>query len=275
MEISSGSVLSAMKALFKPLSDFLSKRLFYRAYEISTLYRNHRDAFGIPPDELIEGLEYKVICGQYHLSKKMTLPMLWLRAKNGKTFSKIALLVTAGNNKISYQNYLTLFDIGDIPIQTALPSIPFRDLKFKVNKVNMLLMVSAPYDDIKLKLMELYDDTGAKIDLPYGIEEIMIHPFDNLAVAMGLERGDIEKWGEIFNLEFIEMEIKQEKKRLIGRMFGDFYSLRKYLFSFNWLVKAIFWSKNLFNAKQLTTQFIKYIDEHEKHKKWKAQNHTN
>jgi hypothetical protein len=87
-----------------------------------------------------------------------------------------------------------------------------------------------------------------------------------------LEKGDIEKWGEVFNLKFIEMEIKQEKKRLIGYMFGDFYSFRKFIFSFNWLVKAIFWYKNLFFAKQLTAEFIKYIEDYEELKKWRAEN---
>lgn len=265
MEINTSSIFSALKSVFKPFANFLSKKLFYRAYEISTLYRNHRDAFGIPPLELMDGIEYRVLWKPYHLSKKLTCPMFWLRVNNGKTFSKLALLIAACNSKIRYQNHLMLFDIGDIPIQTALPSIPFRDLKFKGN------MVLTPYDCIKIKLLELYDDTGAKIDTHYSIEKI-IYPFDKLEVAMCLEKGDIEKWGEVFNLEFIEMEIKEERIRLIGHMFGDFYSLRKYIFSFNWLVKAIFWYKNLFSAKQLATQFIKYIEDCEELKKWKAEN---
>jgi hypothetical protein len=61
--------------------------------------------------------------------------------------------------KIRYQNNITLFEIGDIPIQIALPSIPFRVLKFKDNTV------ITPYDEIKIKLMELYDNTSTKIDM--------------------------------------------------------------------------------------------------------------
>ena len=135
-------------------------------------------------------------------------------------------------------------------------------------------MVFTPYDHIKVEVQALYDNQGNEIRIYPQFEKSM-RPFDRLEVAMGLEKGDIEKWGEIFNLEFIEMVIKEERIRLIGPMLGRLkpvYLLRRHLFSINWIVKTIFWSKNIVFAKQLAAEFIKYLEEHEKQKKWEQEN---
>lgn len=256
-----------LRAVLKKIADFFSMLLFYRAYEISTLYHNHREAFGIPPDDLLEGIEYKVLWKPYHLRKKLVTPMIWLRAKEKNSFSRVSLVVTASNSKIQYQDNITLYEVSDIPIQAALPSIPFRKIKFEGNTV------LTPYDTIKIKVQELYDAEGDKVNAYYPRER-HIRPFDRLEVAMGLQKGDIEKWGEIFNLEFLEMELREEKIRLIGPMFGRLkpvYYVRKKLFSINWIVKIAFWTKNIIFAKQLASEFVKYLEEHEAHKKWKEE----
>lgn len=269
MDIPSSGIFGLLRFLLKAIADFFGKLFFYKAYKISTRYHDHREALGIRPNELVEGIEYKVIWKPYYLGEKLISPMIWVKAKHGKNFSKLVLSVTASNNKIRYQDHITLTDISETPIQTALPSIPFRNLKFKSN------IVFTPYDDIQISVMELYDQSGTKIDLYYGLNK-RITPFDKLEVAMGLEKGDIEKWGEIFNLEFIEMEIKEEKIRLIGPMFANSYQiylLRKWIFHFNWVVKVIFWSKNLVTARHITLQFNKYLENHEEYKKWKENRH--
>lgn len=268
MDIPSGGVFGILRVLFKPIVDLFSMLLFYRAYEISTLYHNHREAFGMPPDELAGSIEYKIIWKPYHLRKKLITPMIWVRAKDGKAFSKLVLLVAASNSKIKYQDYVTLFDINQIPVQAALPSIPFRNLKFEGNTV------FTPYDDIQISIVELHDQAGNKLDLYYPSKK-RLTPFDRLEVAMGLEKGDVERWGEIFNLEYIEMEIKEEKISLIGGRFGAptlIDRLRAHIFGFNWLVKIFFWSKNLITARHLASEFSKYLQEQEEFKRWKEEN---
>lgn len=268
MDIPSGGIIGLLRVLFKPIADFFEMLLYYRAYEISTLYHNHREAFGIRPSQLADGVDFKILWKPYHLRKKLVTPMIWLKAKDGRRFSKVALTVTASNSKIKFQDHITLFDVNEIPMQVALPSIPFRSLKFEGN------MVFTPYDHIKVEVQALYDNQGNEIRIYPQFEKSM-RPFDRLEVAMGLEKGDIEKWGEIFNLEFIEMVIKEERIRLIGPMLGRLkpvYLLRRHLFSINWIVKTIFWSKNIVFAKQLAAEFIKYLEEHEKQKKWEQEN---
>lgn len=268
MDIPSGGILGLLRVLFKPIVNFFSMLLFYRAYEISTLYHMHREAFGMRPDQLVDGIEYKIIWKPYHLRKKLVTPMIWLKAKDGSHFSKIILTVTASNSKISYQDHIILFDVGETPIQTSLPSVPFRSLKFEGNKV------FTPYDDLITKVLEVHDKDGNRINF-LSPPKKRISPFDRLEVAMGLEKGDTEKWGEIFNLEFIEMSIKEERIRLIGPMLGSFKLIhlpRKKLFGTNWVVKTVFWAKNVVFAKQLTSEFVKYLEQHEEYKKWEQEN---
>lgn len=269
MDLPSGGIIGLLRVLFKPIADFFEMLLYYRAYEISTIYHNHREAFGIRPNKLVDGVDFKILWKPYHLRKRLVTPMIWLRAKDGICFSKIALAVTASNKKIKFQDHISLFDLNEIPTQAALPSIPFRSLKFDGSTV------FTPYDHIKIEVKSLYDDSGKEIPVHPQSQQRVLCPFDRLEVAMGLERGDVEKWGKIFNLEFVEMEIKEERIRLIGPMLGKFkpvYLLRKRLFSVNWIVKTIFWSKNVVFAKQLTAAFVKYLEEHEKQKKWEHEN---
>lgn len=39
------------------------------------------------------------------------------------------------------------------------------------------------------------------------------------------------------------------------------YDLRRKIFNINWIVKCIFWSKNIIFAKQISSEVIKYIEE--------------
>ena len=263
MDVPTGGIFGLLRVLFRPIIEFFEMLLFYRAYEISTLYHSHREAFGVRPDTLSEGIEYKILWKPYHLRKKLITPMIWLRAAD-KNFSKVVLTVTGSNDKIKYQDNLTLFELDDIPIQSSLPSIPFRDLTFRDN------MVYTPYDHIKIEVKELYDSNGDKIDWICPKNGYM-RPCDRLEVAMGEQKGDVEKWGEIFNFEFIEMEIREQKIKLIGSRFRTLkplYFLKSKIFSISLVVKFIFWSKNLIFAKQLTSEFIQYLEDHEEHKKW-------
>lgn len=268
MDIPSGGLLGLLRVLFKPICDFFGKLLFYRAYELSTLHHNHREVFGMRPRVLAEGLEFKLIWTPYHLRQKLVTPMIWLKAKDGYFYSKATLVTTASNSKVRYQNQVVVFDINEIPIKAALPSIPFRSIKIDGNRV------FTPYDDIEVKVLELFDRQSNRINLPFS-SAIRISPMDRLEVAMGLEKGDVEKWGELFHLEYIESQIREERIKLIGARWGSLkpiYFLRKNLLGMKWVAKTSFWAKNIIFAKRLESEFGKYLEEFEEQKKWEQNN---
>lgn len=266
MDIPSGGVLGLLRIVLKPIVDFIERVLFRNAYEVSTLYKTHREAFSFRPRKLPGGLEYQVFWMPYRLRKRLTTPMMWVRSNNG-TIKKATLIVTAFNDKIKYQDCVEIYNVDDVPVQTALPSIPFRDLKFNGG------LVMTPYDTIRVRVVELLATKGEEINIDSDKSD-MFMPFDRLEVAMGLEKGDVEKWGEHFNLEFLESEIKEERIRILGESYFSPYPislLKRRLSEAGWAVRIIFWSRNLIFAKHLTNRLGVYLKEHEEFKVWERE----
>lgn len=267
MDITAAGVMALLRPLIKLVIDALKWVFFFKVYETSTLHHNHREAFWTDPDKLTDGLEYKLLWKPYHLSKKLVTPMIWVKATEGNTFSKVVLTSTAFNSKIKYQDNLTLYGLGCTPVQAALPSIPFRKLKIEGNTVY------TPYDTIKTEVRELYDASGKQVEIGY-YREHYVRPCDRLGVEAGKQKGDVEIWGEIYNLEFMEMALMDEQRRLIGSRYGSIRLIsyiREKVFGLNWVVKIIFWGKNLVFAIPLRSEFIKYLDEYEKYKQWEEE----
>ncbi len=262
MDIPASGIIGLLKVLFKSLFNSIERLFFRKAYQISTAHHLHREMFWSRPDELYPGIKYRVLWRPYYLGEKLLMPMLWLKADKGYEFSKIALSVSAKNEKICYQDNFHLYGITNIPVKTALPSIPFRNLIFRGNSV------LTPYDDIVVKIDELYDAGGDAVDL-IGVSPEFFSPFDRLEEALGWEKGDVELWGEVFNFRFIESEIKELEIRLIHRGFNNRvfgYEFRKKLFKRKWLVKIIFWSKNIMYGRQLLSAYNNYIKDFETYK---------
>ncbi len=268
MDVPSGGLFSLLRVVYRWIVDPIKKWLFGSAYEISTLYRCHRDICRFSNSHLVKDIGYRILWKPYYLRKKLATPMIRLATAGDVNYSKIVLTVTAANSKIKYQDNIILYDICEISTQAALPSIPFRKLKIKPGNVY------TPYDVIKIKVTELYDAEGVRVALNSSNEKIVC-PFDNLPEELGQINGYVEKWGEIYNLEFIEMEFVEERIRLTEGMIGNSeleYFVRRKLFSVNWIVKVVFWAKNIFFAKQLLLEFEKYLEEYEAHRIWEEEN---
>lgn len=258
MEISASGVFSVLKYLVSLASSQVEKILFYRAYEISTLYKSHRQQLGRRPHLLGRCIEYDLHWGSYYLARKQYMPQIWVRALPGEGYSRVSITVTAENSKIRYQSTVTLFNVSDKPTQVALPGIPLRNLKFKGG------FVYTQYETVTTEIKELISEnsnsTRKLVCAPHTVT-----PFDNIDIALGLKKGDIEKWGEIFNLEFIEMQICEERIRLIAPSImrrGVYHRLRRKFFDLNWVARVIFWRKNIFSAKQLSLCFANYLREY-------------
>lgn len=258
MEISVSAVFGVLKYLISPISSRLERMLFYRAYEISTLHKSHRQQLGRHPYLLDNCIEYDLHWEPYYLARKQYMPQIWVRALPGESYSRITIAVTAENSKIRYQSTVTLFKISDKPTQVALPGIPLRNLKFNGG------FVYTQYDKVTTEIKELISENSNSIrKLAYAPHTVT--PLDNLDVALGLKKGDVAKWGEVFNLEFIEMQICEERIRLIAPSIMRqeiYHRLRRKFFNLNLVVKVIFWRNNIFTAKQLSSCFANYLREH-------------
>jgi hypothetical protein len=254
--------VGVVKALIGSVGGIFTKLLFYNAYSSSTLYHKYRQAFCSSSYELCADIEYKIFWEKYYLGEKQNLPMIWIKVKNQKKFSKLVLSVTAYNNKIQFQNEIVLRNLGNTPVQAALPSVPFRVVSIENG------MVYTNYDTLHTKIIEAHTEDG--LVNYYQGRQAYISPMDNLNIALGREKGDIEKWGEFFNLKFIEMEIKEEQIRLIHKNYrrNSIRSrLRRKIFRMDWLVRCIFWSKNIFFAKGIDKALEEFLKEQEEMKK--------
>jgi len=263
MHISSSMTFGIIKAVISSLEKFF----FRRAYEISTMYRCHREILGRFPKPLCNDLQYDIHLGKYYLRELKICPMFWIKAINNKTFSKVVLTVTAKKNSKKFQDSLTLFDVNSVPTQTSLSRIPFKKVLVEGSQVYLT------YDEVVIKIVELYDADGRPINI-FGDGTVYFHPVDNLAVAMGLEKGDFEKWGEVFNDQFIEMEIREEYIRHFEykhNTLNPIKYVKGILFRSDWFIRANFWRKNLRSAKQLTAEYEEYIRQQQELDTWRIE----
>gem|GEM_PF-3533646 len=256
-----GVIRSVLKKIFTPITDGISKLLFREAYEISTLWCRYKDDFVTDPKTIFDSIEYKIYWREYRYKSKLTTPMIWIRAKDGLQFTKVLVTVEAKNPDVRYQSSVTIRDLDYLPIEVALPSIPFRKLRFEPG------CVFTPYRSIKTTLTELYDNEGNKVELSkyYEISHEFV-PSDSIAVAKGDEKEAVEIWKEIYNLKEIELEVSQIL--CVLRCWGEcrprlISDISRSVFGRRWVAKMLFWSRNIFTAKDLTRKFDVYIEKHQ------------
>lgn len=257
-----GAVSAIWNLLKKPL-DFASQLVFRAAYEVSTAHRSHRDMETLWRGRLGDDLAYHVNWRKVFLGKEQQTCTLWLKAKEGKSFSRVTLCVTASLEKLRYQSSVVLYDVGERPIVVAIPSIPLRQVEVHGN------MVHVPYLSVRTDLKELLNENGEGVPLPRTGVDSERHPFDNLEAAMGLRKSDVFRWGKWWNLDFLEEEKQEFRVNCRGLAFQAYfhgqkssyiwYSLLAALSKGNWLIEAYFWSKNVFTAKQLRRAFEQSI----------------
>lgn len=253
-----GTVSAIWSLLKKPL-ELVSQLLFREAYEVSTVHRSHRDIEGLWRNHLSDYLAYSVNWRKVFLGKEQQACTLWIKAKEGRSFSRVTLCVTASLEKLRYQSTVVLYDVGETPIVAAVPSIPLRQIEVRGN------VVRVPYHTVRTDLKELLDETGEALPLPRKTTDSGRHPVDNLKAAMGLRKSDVFRWGKWWNLDFLEQEKDEFRINCRGRAFlADFhgrrpshawYSLLAWLSKWDWFLEAYFWSKNAFTAKQLRLAF--------------------
>lgn len=236
--------------------------LFYAAYEVSTQHRSFRDFKGLWRDELGDYFAYSVNWRKVFLGKEQQTCTLWIKAKEGRSFRRVTVCVTASLETLCYQSVVILYDIGETPTVVAVPSIPLRHVEVRGN------MVYVPYNTVRAELKELVDADGEPIPLPRKTADYG-HPIDNLEAAMGLRKSDVFRWGKWWNLDFLEGEKHEFRVNFRGMAFHakfhgqrfshGWYSLLAWLSKWNWFLEACFWSQNLVTAKQLRRAFAEHF----------------
>lgn len=259
MEIGTSVIGVARKAAGLAYSLF-EKLVCRRAYKLSTLYRDHRELIEGKPKPLGEHLGYQLFWEEYLHGSRQRSPTIEIRGTWHKRLSLVVVSVSASNDKVCYQDEIALRQVDQRRHRAALTAIPFRRPKIKGN------WVYTPYDTFRVELIEVRDEAGISLMPRLPVVHIT-HPIDRLEVALGEERDYVEKWGRVFHLRFIEMEINEElvhifawrfhRSKLMQRLTAPMQSRR--------VAKTFFWCKNAFRARPLQRSLERHIAEYKEY----------
>jgi hypothetical protein len=235
----------------------IEKIICQRAYEISTLYHDHRELVETKPRPLGEHVGYRLYWQEFLQGQRQLAPTIEVCALGKSRLSKVVIAVTASNDMVCFQNEVVMRHVDTRRHRAPLSSIPFRRPRIDGG------LVYTPYDEFHIELIEALDERGGCITPRWSTKDV-IHPMDRLEVALGQERDFVEKWGRTYNLSFLEMEIREEAVRMFAWSCRRSHVLRlllRPLQSRN-MAKAIFWSRNALRAAPLERAFIRHIEEY-------------
>lgn len=235
----------------------VEKLVCQRAYELSTLYNDHRILIESRPHELGEHLGFRLFTDEYLHGARQSHPLIEVCAHRGIRLSKVVISVTASNDKICHQNQVVLHQVDERRHRAALPAVPFRRPRIEGN------MVYTPYDTLRIELLEIRDESGKDV-MPRWPVAREFHPIDRLEVALGEEQDYVEKWGRVYNLQFVELQAREElvhirawhfHRSVFARMVAGRLQHRQ-------IGKALFWMKNAFWARPLQRELEQHIAEY-------------
>ncbi len=193
-------VVSIFKWLMRPVTGvvgrFVFNRYFKAAYEVSNLYRHHRDLLGRWPHSLGARLEYDLHLRDVYLNEHYPGPLLWIRSVDGQRYSRIVVKVSAQGGRVPIQDVIVFCDVDDKGVMSAMPRIPFEQVRVERG------MAFAPYDELEISVLELFDAGGNAVE-QFGVRSRVVPIFD-LEVAMGMRKGNVTFFGKAYNCEMME-----------------------------------------------------------------------
>lgn len=259
MEVS-GWMFGAVRKLGKWAYGLVEKQVCRRAYELSTLYHDHRVLIERRPSPLGEHLGYLLFWDEYLHGQRQRAPIIEVRANPGVRLSKVVISVLATNDKVCYQDEVVLRHVDERRHRAALTAIPFRYPKIKGN------LVYTPYDDFRVELIEVRDESGSDL-LPRWPVVHVTHPIDRLEVALGEEVEHVERWGRLYNLRFIEMQVREEMVHIFAWRFHRSAVIQKLTerLQHRRVAKVLFWMKNAFWARPLQRELERHIAEYKEY----------
>ena len=256
MEFGTSSI-SFVRRGFRWIYGVVEKIICQRAYEISTLYHDHRELVETKPRPLGEHVGYRLYWQEFLQGQRQLAPTIEVCALGKSRLSKVVIAVTASNDMVCFQNEVVMRHVDTRRHRAPLSSIPFRRPRIDGG------LVYTPYDEFHIELIEVLDERGGCITPRWSTKDV-IHPMDRLEVALGQERDFVEKWGRTYNLSFLEMEIREEAVRMFAWSCRKSHVLRLLLrpLQSRTMAKAIFWSRNALRAVPLERAFIRHIEEY-------------
>lgn len=259
MEVSTW-MFGVVRKIGKWAYGLVEKQVCRRAYELSTLYHDHRLLIERRPSPLGEHLGYLLFWDEYLHGQRQRAPIIEVRSNPGVRLSKVVISVSATNDKVCYQDEVVLRHVDERRHRAALPAIPFRYPKIKGN------LVYAPYDAFRVELIEVRDESGRDL-LPHRSVVHITHPVDRLAVALGEELEYVEKWGRVYNLRFIEMQVKEEMVYILAWRLHRSAFIQKMTerLQHRRVAKVLFWMKNAFRARPLQRELERHIAEYKEY----------
>lgn len=248
----------------KPI-DIVSKFFYLNAYEISTFYSFYFDMKRIFPHSLGEVVDYNINWSEIYLNKKQTNCTLRIKARDNQSYSKITFCVTASLENLKYQSVVEVYDVSTIPCIIALPSIPLRSIEIKGNTIY------EPYSTVSVEIKEIFDSNNNIIDVRGNLKDIL-HPIDNLDKIINEKESDVYRWGQWWNLDFLESE-KQEISRFFqaysvnAKFWGSktkyFWQPVAWFMSLPFILNIYFWIRNIIWANQLNKALEKHLNDYD------------
>ena len=256
------SALSALRKIIGWLFAIAERAFCQKAYAISTLYRHHRQMIDRSSRPLGKHLCYVIYWDEYILDRRQSVPSIELRSIDGQALSKVVISVSAYNERVCYQDCIALYDVDERAHRAALSSVPFRRLKFSGNRLY------TPYDRFRVRLIEILDQAGNSL-LPSSRVEGTVTPMDRLEVALGKEKGYVERWGRVYHLGYLEMEISEQSVYFSSWRFSRLALLRwcAPLLMHRTVATAIFWCRNAVFARPLERRLVRYLGDYDERKK--------
>lgn len=250
--------------LRKPI-DIISKFLYLEAYKISTFYSLYFDVKRMFPHSLGGVIDYNINWNKVYLNKKQNNCTLRIKTKDNQYYSKITFCVTASLESLKYQSVVEVYDISTTPCIVALPSIPLRIIEIKDNRIY------EPYNSVSIEIKEIFDNNNNIVDVRSEWKDIL-HPVDNLDNTIEEKESDLYRWGQWWNLDFLESEKKEISRffyayslnaNLLGSKTKYFWQPIASFMNIPFILNIFFWIRNVIWAKQLKKALEKYLNDND------------
>ncbi len=242
----------------KKARDYLGKRLFMAAYEVSDARYWQRD--GAPDDwrSLNGVIEY---LPHFTAVTDGAAPvyLLTFRAASGRELSRVSLVIKVRKSGEIHRQAISVDRLGAVPVRMALDGIPLRP-KGTTAQGQIL-------GKVYIKLAEAVDSDGVDLAKEARITDI----FTPVRMEFPNQRFT-ERWGRYWNTDGIDLEMNNYRTRCYRRLVQSAGQLWRPLRGRRaaYAVMAsrpgvywAFWSRNLFDAKGLREAMAQQDNEHD------------
>lgn len=239
-------ILRHLRRIAQSSADFVTRRLFLAAYEVSddAYWRNYatrqewRSLGGIvefSPDFL-------AVSGE----RSSPVYLISIRAASNTHLKRVSIKVKAKKSGVIHEQQITQDGLCDIPVRKALSSIPLKPKSSKGTDWHKL-------GDIYIKLSAAIDSDG--VDRVDGKKVADIFPSTGTDSA---PHSQVERWGQYWNVDVINAEKDDIKtgyyRELVqsARQLGRPLTMRRMVYRLltgRLGLALTFWSQNLWNAK--------------------------